>query len=315
MDVRRILPALISTTLLLSGCTERLVLEGGDTLTPEDEDDDPPMDDDDEPPADDDDPPSDDDDDPPEDDDDVPPTACVDQELPNEGIPTGAAGVFAPDGMSRFQPSCVDSVSGEVTLSFTAPYDNTFIFDTAGSTFDTVLYALGANCTAPELACNDDSNGTLASSIALTLGSGESIVLVIDSFGETGEWVLEVRDGGECPDTVLEPVPEVVIEGFLDDAGSNSVTPSCAGGGSDVTYSWIPPFSGRFRFSTIGSDFDTVLALYGEDCSTELACNDDAQGDVSSLVDFDVVEGVPITIAVDSFDGGGGSYLLSIFPI
>lgn len=274
------------------------------------------MDDDGEPPSDDDDepPPNDDDGDPPPDDDDEPPVECVDVVLPNEGFPSGVAGEFFP-GTSRFQPSCIDSVSGEVTVSFTAPYDATFLFDTVGSSFDTILYALGPNCSAPELACNDDSNGSLAASISLPIRGGETVVLVIDSFGETGEWSLEVSDSGSCPELVLDPVPEIIVDGVLDDTGANSVTPSCAGAGSDVTYSWTPPFSGLYRFSTIGSEFDTVLAIFGADCTSELACNDDAQGDVSSIIDLEVVEGVPLTVAVDSFGGEGGAYNLAIFPI
>ena len=313
-DARRILSALLATSLLVVGCTERLVLEEGGSLTPED-DDEPPMDDDGEPPPDDDDdePPP-DDDEPPPDDDDEPPVECVDVVLPNDGIPTGVAGSFFP-GTSRFQPSCIDSVSGEVTVSFTAPYDSTFVFDTAGSSFDTVLYALGPNCTAPELACNDDSNGSLAASIALPMRGGESVVLVIDSFGETGEWSLGVSDAGGCPEATLDPIPEVFIDGFLDESDPNSVIPSCAGSGADVTFSWTPPFSGLYRFTTIGSDFDTVLAIFADDCVTELSCNDDAQGDVSSTIDLEVIEGVPITVVVDTFDGGGGSYTLAIFPI
>lgn len=314
LDARRLLSALLSTSLLFIGCTERLVFEDSGSLAPED-DDDPPADDGDEPPTDDDGdlPPGDTDSPVPDDDDVDPPAECVDLVLPGVGLPSGVAGELRP-GMSRFQPSCVTSISSEVTVSFTAPYDGTFVFDTAGSSFDTILYALGPNCEAPELACNDDANGSLAASITLPLAGGETVVLVVDSFGADGVWSLEVSDGGSCPGLDLGSDPEVFLEGVIDPEGMNSVTPSCAGAGGDVTYAWTPPFSGRFRFTTSGSSFDTVLAVYGADCTSELACNDDALGDTSSTIDLDVAEGVPVTVAVDSFDGTGGSYSLAIFP-
>lgn len=306
MDARPILSALLSTSLLVAGCTERLVLDDGGSLPPEDESE-LPTDDEGEPPPD-------DDELPPEDDGDEPPVECVDMVLPNESLPSGLSGEFFP-GMSRFQPSCIDVVSGEVTVSFTAPYDSTFTFDTVGSSFDTILYALGPNCSAPELECNDDSNGSLAASITLPMRGGESVVLVIDSFDDTGEWSLEVSDTDPCAALPLEPLPEVIVDGVLDGTGVDSVALSCGGTGADVLFSWTPPFSGQYRFNTIESSFDTVLAVYDASCSNELACNDDAQGDVHSIIDLEVVEGVPLTIAIESFGGGGGAYNLSIFPI
>ncbi len=276
-----------------------------DTEPPEDE----------EPPADDDGPSDDEepvDDEEPSEDDDAPAVDCVDQFIDARELPLSLEGAFAPGG-SRFQPSCVGAVSGELTFSFTAPRGANYLFDTQGSSFDTVLYALGPTCEPPELACNDDYDD-LTSQIGLGMLAGETAVIVIDSFGATGEWSLQVREGGICPTETLDPNPEVYVEGVLDSTQLDSVVPSCAGAGPDVVYTWTPPFSGRWRISTAGSSFDTVLAVFSDDCVTELACNDDGPNDVSSMLDLELDAGVPVAIAVDSFGDESGSFQLSIFP-
>ncbi len=302
----------VLTSLALGACTDRVLLDGVvDDGQPDDEDepedDGPPPEDDDEPPPEDDDVPP-----PPDDDDEPPPVECVDIVM-EPVVPSSLEGEFV-QGPSRFQPSCVESVSAEVTFSFTAPRSATYIFDTAGSSFDTVLYAYGPACEGPELGCNDDSNGTLAASLGLSMVAGDTVILVLDSFGETGEWTLGVRETGTCPEIQLPPVPETVLEGFLDEGAEDSIVSSCGGSGGDVTHLWTPPFTGRFRFSTVGSDFDTVLSLHDESCA-EITCNDDAQGDVTSLIDADMVEGVPVVVGIEAFDGAQtGFYQLAIFP-
>lgn len=290
--------------LLAAGCTDRVIVQSGSLVEA-----DPP--DDEQPPADDGSP--DEDDDPPPEDDDLQPVECVDLVIPTTDLPLSIEGVLA-QGQSRFQPSCVDAVSAEVTFSFTAPRAATYVFGTQGSSFDTILYALGSSCDLPERGCNDDSNGSTASQISLGLASGETTVIVIDSFGEAGEWDLQVREGGTCPNEELASEPEVLVEGFLDGTQEDSVVPSCAGAGADIVYAWTPPFTSRWRISTAGSNFDTVLAVYSSDCQTELACNDDGPGEVTSVLDIELEAGVPVAIAVDSFDSQNGSFQLSIFP-
>lgn len=305
------LACLSACLLVAAGCTDRVIVASGsvvDTQPPDDE----------EPPADDepsdDDGPADDDDVPPPDDDDIPPTQCVDQVIEANELPVSLQGAFN-QGENRFQPSCVASVSAEVTFSFTAPRAGSYVFDTVGSDFDTVLYALGPSCEPPERACNDDASGTVSSEILFGMAAGETTVIVIDSFGESGAWSLQVSESGECPHEMLDSDAEVFVEGFLDGTQANSVVSSCAGTGPDIVYAWVPPFSGRWRISTAGSDFDTVLSVHSDNCQTELACNDDGPGDVSSVLDLELQEGVPVAIAVESYDGQGGFFQLSIFPI
>ncbi len=63
--------------------------------------------------------------------------------------------------------------------------------------------------------------------------------------------------------------------------------PDCiAGFGNGVWYQFTPPVDGQMVVDTFGSDFDTGLAVYTGSCGalTEVACNDDAGGGVTSQV-------------------------------
>lgn len=72
---------------------------------------------------------------------------------------------------------------------------------------------------------------------------------------------------------------------------------------------WTAPASGLLQLSTIGSDFDTLLAIYtGSSVSnlTVLAANDDLNGDsVVSAVSLNVTNGVTYHIAVDGLGTNG----------
>jgi alpha-tubulin suppressor-like RCC1 family protein len=93
-------------------------------------------------------------------------------------------GVFG----NYLQESCNGTTGGyggpEAVLTWTAPSDGTYQFDTSGSTFDTVLAAYKGNpLTSAELACNDDGPTLLngASAIQAKVVTGDKLTLVVDS--------------------------------------------------------------------------------------------------------------------------------------
>lgn len=86
---------------------------------------------------------------------------------------------------------------------------------------------------------------------------------------------------------------------------------------SSVWYAWEAPSDGVLRLNTEGSDFDTILGVYLEDPEApglaglnEVAANDDAEGRISSSVEFDVNEGQTYFVALDGFDDAEGNYQL-----
>lgn len=90
---------------------------------------------------------------------------------------------------------------------------------------------------------------------------------------------------------------------------------SCASGQrhQSVWYQYTPSLNGRLSISTVGSDYDTVLAIWtgARGSLTSIWCNDDGAGLQSQLEDS-VTAGTPYFIEVASFDGLGGSLTLTM---
>lgn len=79
------------------------------------------------------------------------------------------------------------------TYLFVAPFAATYVFDTSGSPFDTVLYARSGGCNGVELACDDDGGAGLNSLIAVPMSAGQAIFVFVDGFGtSSGPYTLSV---------------------------------------------------------------------------------------------------------------------------
>lgn len=215
-----------------------------------------------------------------------------------------------------FEPSCGTDDEGDRAMTFTAPQDGIYSFDTEGSDFDTVLYLLDGTCGGPELACNDDEPGVFGGHSALTvpLAAGQAITAVVEGYlGDVGDVALTVdRLTGSCPDQVLGPQPLPFIVPGSTAAADEASAGSCGGLGSpDHSFLWTAPADGVYRFDTEGSAFDTVVYLLDGGCmGPELACNDDAGGPAAAAAAA-LVAGQTIVIAVDGA-GASGAFQLRI---
>lgn len=100
-------------------------------------------------------------------------------------------------------------------------------------------------------------------------------------------------------------------------AGSNTAAtselgePSHAGNPAtaSVWWTWVAPDNGPVVVDTLGSAFDTVLAVYTGNAVgalTLVAANDDAPSLATSLVAFPAVRGTTYRIAVDGYLGANG---------
>jgi hypothetical protein len=86
------------------------------------------------------------------------------------------------------------------------------------------------------------------------------------------------------------------------------------GGGKSMWISWTAPSSGIVSFSTEGSSFDTLLAVYTGDSLaglTEVAKDDDSAGFYGSALRFNAIAGIVYNIAVDGLAGAEGRIILS----
>lgn len=108
-------------------------------------------------------------------------------------VVTGSTGGLSND----YRPTCITNSSApDASYTWTAPSTGSFVFDTMGSGFDTILEIRRYNDNV-SLGCNDDSSGTLQSSVSLSLSAGQTVLVVIDGYGSaTGTYRLNVNGGG-----------------------------------------------------------------------------------------------------------------------
>ena len=214
-----------------------------------------------------------------------------------------------------FFPSCGFGSAGEQVHRFTAPSAASYTFSTAGSGFDTVLTLLDPfSC--GEFACNDNFGGFSSSQVTLPLATGQEVLVSVDGNNVGGFYNLSVSSAAApvCPTATLGTTLPVTVSGSTSSA-TNSFTPSCSPSSTapEHTWSFTAPTSKQYQIDTEGSSYDTVLHVLGGACSgSTLACDDDAGSGNASLVSLFLNAGQTVTIVVDGFGGGSGSYQLHV---
>lgn len=102
--------------------------------------------------------------------------------------------------------------------------------------------------------------------------------------------------------------------------GVSSLTPSVgicdANRGNSAWFRLVAPCTGQLTIDTIGSSFDTVLAVFPDSCNdSAIACHDDInvqQGIFQSSVTITVQQGQAYRIRVAGFGISAGRYLLNV---
>ena len=182
-----------------------------------------------------------------------------------------------------------------VWFKWTAPASGMVDFDTIGSNFDTWL-AIGTE-SGGLFACNDDGLDDYgnklddgASRLQVQVESGTTYLVLLSGFGEAaGDYELSWRMEASAP-TNDDVSNATMISGETGMAfGTNSGTTSAPGDwaydnwdGSytpaTVWFRWTAPKSGFVDFDTVGSDFDTWIAI-GTDSAGIIEYSDDGEDD------------------------------------
>ena len=85
-------------------------------------------------------------------------------------------------------------------------------------------------------------------------------------------------------------------------------------GGKSVWYTWQAPVTGVATFRTLGSTFDTLLAVYTGSVLTNLTpidSDDDRGGFYTCDLHFNAFQGTQYQIALDGFGGDSGEFVLA----
>ncbi len=140
--------------------------------------------------------------------------------------------------------SCVLNTGGSVWYQYVAENDQTVIFDTNGSDYDTVLSVWRGNQPPlSELACNDNKGyGTTRSQVTLTVTAGTTYYLKLSGVnGSNGTLVLNVNEFSQADNddlaaaTVIPTLPYSQVQNtWVANQEEGEVTASCGGCSNSV---------------------------------------------------------------------------------
>jgi hypothetical protein len=202
-----------------------------------------------------------------------------------------------------------------------APTNMTAVITTDGSTLDTVLavYTGSEVSNLVSVVSDDDAGVGTASRVSFEAVAGEAYSVAVDSYGGTrGTVQLNINPGWN--DAFGNALNLDGLTGTL--TGSNTgatrqggepLHPSAIGTNS-VWYSWTAPFTGPTTIDTIGSLFDTLLAVYTGTAVNGLslvASDNNSGGNGASRLTFNAVSNVTYRIAVDGPAGANGLFRLN----
>ena len=155
--------------------------------------------------------------------------------------------------LDAYTASCNSPGSGEAGFSFTAPAAGAYVFDTFGSSFDTLLSTITLSCS--ELNCNYDSGAGLSSKVTVNLAANETVIAVVDGLvGAEGFFTFNVSAAPPpvCPTADLGSAVPQSITGTTFNAG-DALTPSCnVGTTPDASYTFTAPADGCTRSTPSG---------------------------------------------------------------
>ena len=163
-------------------------------------------------------------------------------------------------------PSCVGSTAPESVWRFTPPESGLVCVTTAGSTYDTVLFARNScGGAGTDLACNDDTGG-LTSQVQFTVTAGVDVFLMVDGFAALGGTYRLNITGGACGSGVGETACTDRIDNDRDGA-IDCADPDCAG-----TAACAVPSSETSCTDVVDNDRDGAIDCADPDCDADAAC-------------------------------------------
>lgn len=232
----------------------------------------------------------------------VDPLACAAEDItPALGTTLGNTDTESDE----VDPSCGSQNTADRLLAWRAPATDYYVFDTIGSSFDTVLAIFDA-CDGSELACDNNSAVGSDSELVLKVEVDEEVLVAVDGFaGDTGDFSLKVGKVS-CPDFDLEA--QTLPLGFTTAAQGDEFFNECGGNGQpDRAFHWVAPTEGLYAFTLVAPGYRGILTLIdGTRCEDEqLGCSQAFEADFKSEVVRQLSAGQQVSLYVDGVDGSG----------
>ena len=225
------------------------------------------------------------------------------------------------------EPSLLAQSSHSVWWTWTAPRSGSVTISLAGSSFDTVLgvYTGTTISTLTEAATNDDIEAANTSKVTFNATAGTAYQICVDGYGDAqGNIQMSIlQAGASAPQNDQFANRQSIVGETASATGSNFDASAEAGepthydqtARKSVWWTWTAPANGRVTINTVGSVFDTLLAVYtGQSLGTlaSVASDDQSGSNNTSQVVFQAVTGTTYQIAVDGSGGAGGAISLNI---
>jgi subtilisin family serine protease len=211
-----------------------------------------------------------------------------------------------------------------VWWSWTAPYNETVNINTIGSNFDTWLSVFTGSALGNLnlIGFNDDGGGGFTSLVSLNATAGTTYQIAVDGYSSaTGQIALNI---------VVPPPPNDNFANQIALIGETATTkgsnrgatpevgePTQSGVTNSAWWSWTAPTTGLYNIDTRGSNFDTYLSVFTGPAVNNLSligANDDAGGNLASLVSLNATAGTTYRIAVDGYSSATGEIQLNVAP-
>ena len=215
-----------------------------------------------------------------------------------------------------------------VWYKWTAPAAGLCTVNTRGSDFDTLLaiYTGTAVNALTLVASDDDNGGNSTSEASFSTVAGAVYNIAVDGYAAAAGNVslgLIFTAGASVPANDNFADATILTGSVASANGSNGATSRQTGepahasnrASHSVWFRWTAPSSGLVFVSTIGSSFDTVLAVYTGSTLASLqpvSSDDDSGGNSTSLVGFNATTGTVYSFAVDGYSGVTGNYALNL---
>ncbi|MGA2243795.1 MAG: immunoglobulin domain-containing protein [Verrucomicrobiota bacterium] len=168
----------------------------------------------------------------------------------------------------------------------------------------------------------DATNASYSLFNAQLSDSGSSFsCLVTNAYGSAASTnvylkVIETVANGLCSGAiVITSASYTNAQSTLKADAPGNPAPDCVFGfGHGVWYEISSPVAGLLEVDTFGSDYDTGLGLYAGSCDvmTEVACNDDAAGGVTSQIIAPTTAGTTYYILAGGYDSDAGNLVLHV---
>jgi hypothetical protein len=241
---------------------------------------------------------------------------------------TNAQGQLAPSGQAAASTvvtvtSGVNPVAPGQAVTFTATVSAAVAgtrTPTGGVTFKDGAAVLGAATLDASGRATLTVSGLAPGSHSITAVYGGDATFAGATSGPLSQSVTGASNNNFASRTALTGT-SVSATGSTAGATKEAGEPNHAGkaGGKSVWWTWTAPSSGTVTIDTLGSSFDTLLAVYTGTSVSALAAvaggsNDDSPtgGTLTSKVTVTVTAGVAYPIAVDGYNGQSGSVTLHL---